>query len=386
MSPPVRARGSLDRVVTELRAAGCVYAEDEAGLLVSAATTLAELDVLVRRRVSGEPLEQILGWAELAGLRVAVEPGVFVPRRRSALLVQLAVDLGRSARTGAGRPTVVDLCCGSGAVGLAVAVALGTAELHAADLEPAAVRCARRNLAVVAGHIYEGDLYEPLPVGLRGTVDLLVVNAPYVPTAEIALMPAEARLHEPRVALDGGADGLDVQRRVTAGAAHWLAPGGHLLVETSRRQAPSTATLVAAGGLVPRVVRSEELDATVVVGTRDPRRSRRPAHAVADRDRERATATGPTDDGRPTTGRPPTADGQPASSRSVASSGTPSKKASSTWPNTASAGSARRKSVMHERSFCASTEPTTAPSELPSISARTPAQVSRRGPSTGCAR
>ena len=99
-------------------------------------------------------------------------------------------------------------------MGAALAAAWAGLELHAADIDPAAVRCARRNLAAAGGQVYEGDLYEPLPAALRGRVDVLVANVPYVPTEEIGLLPPEARLHEPRVALDGGADGLDVLRRV----------------------------------------------------------------------------------------------------------------------------------------------------------------------------
>jgi release factor glutamine methyltransferase len=99
-------------------------------------------------------------------------------------------------------------------------------------------------------------------------VGVLLANVPYVPTDEIELLPAEARLYEPRVALDGGADGLDVLRRVTAAAALWLAPGGHLLFETSERQEPEAVETVARDGLIPRVARSGELNATVVIGTR----------------------------------------------------------------------------------------------------------------------
>ncbi|MGH3470360.1 MAG: putative protein N(5)-glutamine methyltransferase, partial [Thermocrispum sp.] len=136
------------------------------------------------------------------------------------------------------------------------------------DVDPAAVRCARRNVDAAGGRVYEGDLYGPLPAVLRGRVDVLVANAPYVPTEAIALMPAEARLHEPPVALDGGGDGLDVVRRVSSGAPRWLAAGGHLLVETSARQAPLVVECFARNGLSPQVARSDELDATVVVGTR----------------------------------------------------------------------------------------------------------------------
>jgi release factor glutamine methyltransferase len=99
-------------------------------------------------------------------------------------------------------------------------------------------------------------------------VDVLVANAPYVPTEAVGLMPPEARLHEPRVALDGGADGLDVQRRVAEAAPGWLAPSGHLLIETSERQAAHTAAAIAAAGLTATVVHAAELDATVVIGRR----------------------------------------------------------------------------------------------------------------------
>ncbi|QTT75235.1 putative protein N(5)-glutamine methyltransferase [Streptomyces mobaraensis NBRC 13819 = DSM 40847] len=259
---------SLSSVVTRLRAAGCVFAEEEAELLRSAASSAADsaaaLDALVERRVSGVPLEHVVGWAEFAGLRVAVGPGVFVPRRRTEFLVERAVA---AARPGA---VVLDLCCGSGAVGAAVAAALGTVELHAADVEPAAVHYARRNLGPAA-RVYEGDLYAPLPAHLKGRVDVLVANAPYVPTGEIPLLPPEARDHEPLVTLDGGADGLDVQRRVAAEAVRWLAPGGLLLMETSERQAVRSMALFAASGLVPRLAVCDERNATVVTGTRPGR-------------------------------------------------------------------------------------------------------------------
>jgi release factor glutamine methyltransferase len=157
----------------------------------------------------------------------------------------------------------VDLCCGSGAVAAVLTDALPAAEVHAADVDAAAVACARRNLAPAAVH--QGDLFAALPDALRGRIDLLVANAPYVPTAAIALMPAEARDHEARIALDGGADGLDLHRRIAARAPGWLAPGGCLLIETSVEQADRTAALTAAAGLRPEIVRDDELDATAVV-------------------------------------------------------------------------------------------------------------------------
>jgi release factor glutamine methyltransferase len=206
--------------------------------------------------MAGEPLEHIVGWASFAGLRVAVDAGVFVPRRRSELLVAVA------AREPAA--VVVDLCCGSGALGAALADRWPHAEVWAADSDPAAVACARRNLP--AERVREGDLYAALPDDLRGRVDLLVANAPYVPHDGIATMPREARDHEHRVALDGGADGLDVQRRVVAEASAWLRPGGRLLVETGRAQADRTAGLFATAGLAATVETDDDLDGTAVLG------------------------------------------------------------------------------------------------------------------------
>lgn len=143
----------------------------------------------------------------------------------------------------------------------------GPVELHTADLDPVAVGCARRNVEPVGGRVHQGDLYAALPAGLRGRVDLLVANAPYVPSAAVALLPPEARNHEPRTALDGGPDGTALQRRVAVGAQHWLAPGGTLLVETSAGQASLTTVAVESGGLHAAVVRDDDRDATVVIGT-----------------------------------------------------------------------------------------------------------------------
>jgi release factor glutamine methyltransferase len=227
---------------------------------------------MVDRRASGLPLEQVIGWAEFCALRVAVEPGVFIPRRRSELLVRRAAALApRLTGATSRRTVVVDLCCGSGALGAALAAAVGPVELHASDIEPAAVRCARRNVVPFAGRVYQGDLFDPLPATLRGRVDVLLANAPYVPTEGIDLLPPEARDHEPRVALDGGADGLDVLRRVVGEAPRWLAPGGHVFVEASGGQTPPIAEVMSHAGLIPQVVSDSELNATIVVGTMPPR-------------------------------------------------------------------------------------------------------------------
>lgn len=252
-------------LVGRLRAAGCVLAEREAALLLTQTADPVELEAMVARRVEGLPLEHVLGWAEFAGLRLAVDPGVFVPRHRTELLARRAVALARSVP---GRPVVLDLCCGVGALAAVMGTALPTVELYAADADPAATRCARRNLAPFGAPVYEGDLFEPLPETLRGRVDVLVANVPYVPTAAIALMPVEARQYEARVALDGGGDGLDVLRRVVRQAPTWLAPEGALLVETSQGQAPAALEAVGHAGLTASVVTDDEdEDVVVVLGT-----------------------------------------------------------------------------------------------------------------------
>ncbi|MEU5651890.1 putative protein N(5)-glutamine methyltransferase [Streptomyces pseudogriseolus] len=264
-SPSSRpALPSRDALAATLRAAGCVFAEDEADMILAAADgDPCAVEAMAARRAAGLPLELVVGWAEFGGRRIVVEPGVFVPRRRTEFLVEQALALAPDAMV------VVDLCCGSGAVGAALAAALGGGvDLHAADIDPAAVRCARRNVESLGGHVHQGDLFDALPARLRGRVDILAANVPYVPSDEIALLPAEARDHEPRVALDGGTDGLDVLRRVAARAPAWLAPNGRLLIETSPHQTPGALTALTDAGLHAELAVCEDRPARVVIGTR----------------------------------------------------------------------------------------------------------------------
>lgn len=247
--------------VARLRAAGCVFAEDEARLLIDAAESIEALETMLAQRVAGTPIEYVVGYAEFCGLRIVVTDGVFVPRRRTEFLVRQAAAFVHPGSV------VVDLCCGTGAIGAALADSMSDIELHAAEIDGVAVTCARRNLEQFGASVHEGDLLSALPASLRGRVDVLVFNAPYVPTGEIEFLPPEARLHEAPVALDGGDDGTGIQRRVVAEAAAWLAPGGHLLTETSERQAAALVEAVSSSGLVGRIVRDDELDATVVIAS-----------------------------------------------------------------------------------------------------------------------
>lgn len=267
MTEPTTAQ--QNELVARLRAAGCVFAEDEASILLTEGYSVGELEHAVRRRESGEPLEHIVGWAEFCGLRVAVAPGVFVPRQRTRCLVERALSAVRatSAVPATGdRPVVLDLCCGSGAIGLAVHAAAPGIELHAADVDPVAVACARQNLAGVAVTVSVADLFDGVPTLLRGACDVIVANVPYVPTERLAFLPVDAREHEPPATLDGGVDGLELARRLAAGAAEWLAPGGTLLIEVEDSQRDAAMDVFRRAGLAASA--HDDEDATIVVGVR----------------------------------------------------------------------------------------------------------------------
>lgn len=244
-------------VIRRLAEAGCVYAEEEAALLVAEAATERELDRMTALRAGGRPLEHVLGWARFCGGRVRVTQGVFVPRRRTEFLVEATRRLAPDAEV------LVELCCGTGAVSLSLARDRPR-EMHVVDIDADAVRCAQANLAGSGARCYQGDLFVPLPGHLRGRVDVVVASPPYVPTAAVALLPAEARLHEPRAALDGGPDGLDVHRRIVGAARQWTSPTGQVLLETSAAQGEPLAAVWAAEGWSAAVHRSEEGDSTVV--------------------------------------------------------------------------------------------------------------------------
>jgi release factor glutamine methyltransferase len=229
---------SVSALVARLRAAGCVRAEDEAALLLAERWEAGELERRVRRREAGEPLEWILGWAEFGDVRLAIDPGVFVPRHRTVALAGAAV-----ARLAAAAPpgVLIDVCTGCGAIACVAARDCPGAIVVAADIDPAAVACAARNGRPYGVEVVRSDLLDDVPAGLRGLVDVLVANVPYVPDAELDRLPVDAREWEPRQALAGGPDGLSVLRRLVAQAGPWLRPGGVLLCELSPDQADQMA-------------------------------------------------------------------------------------------------------------------------------------------------
>ncbi|HVX17157.1 MAG TPA: HemK/PrmC family methyltransferase [Acidimicrobiales bacterium] len=212
-------------VAERLARAGSVRADEEAGALLAASGDGAALEDLVARRLRGEPLEWVVGWASFAGRRFALDPGVYVPRPQSEELARRAIG-ARSGRTG-GR--VVDIGTGSGALAATISAAVPSAVVIGTDLDPGAVACARRNGVVAV----RTDLAD----GLRsGSFDIVVSVAPYVPTDAIRFLPRDVQDFEPRLALDGGPDGLAVVRRVVAAAGQLLRPGGQLLVELGGEQ------------------------------------------------------------------------------------------------------------------------------------------------------
>lgn len=249
-------------IAARLHASGSVFAEDEARMLINEAEDNKQLASMIERRSSGEPLQQIVGWAMFAGKRVAIAPGVFVPRRRTELLF---LQAAKYAERG---DVVLDLCCGSGAIAMALATAKRNLELHCSDIDPAAIECAEKNLEGTGAVTYVGDMFEPLPVVLRGRINVLVANVPYVPTGQIDLMPPEARDYEARAALDGGEDGLDFQRKLAEEVPGWIKRDGCVMFETSESQAEQSLEICRAAELKPELVTDEELDAHVVVAWR----------------------------------------------------------------------------------------------------------------------
>ncbi|HEY5999241.1 MAG TPA: peptide chain release factor N(5)-glutamine methyltransferase, partial [bacterium] len=211
---------------------------------------------LLRERSGRAPLAYVTGEREFWSLRLAVDARVLVPRPETETLVEAAL-----ARVG-GAARIADLGTGSGAVAIALAVELPLARLWAVDRSAAALEVARGNAAThgVAGRIsfLAGDLCGPL-ASLAGTLDAVVSNPPYVPTAQIESLQPEVRDHEPRLALDGGPDGLAVIGRIVAQAPPLLRPGGLLLLEVGAGQAPAAAALLAGGGAFETIERLPDL-------------------------------------------------------------------------------------------------------------------------------
>lgn len=252
-------------VARRLSGAGIPAAAAEARWLVehvaaTGSTTTASrdrLEVLVRRRLAGEPLQLLLGRWPFRTVELTLEPGVFVPRPETEVVAGLAIDHARRL----GRPALAaEPCTGSGAIACALVAEVDGIEVVATDVEPQAVALARRNLAAVRdatgavtrrsrGEVHLGDLLDPLPLTTRGRLDLLVANPPYLPLADRDSMATEVVDHDPARALFGGPDGHEVVDRLVDLARHWLAPDGVLVVELDDRRGPDAAARARSAGL-----------------------------------------------------------------------------------------------------------------------------------------
>jgi release factor glutamine methyltransferase len=237
-------------VVSALAEGGCVAPDAEAEALLRASSEgVGPIEELIARRLRGEPLAWITGWARFCGIRIRVDPGVFVPRPHTETLARRAVSL---LPTGG---IAVDLCTGSGAVAAVLGSGRPRATVVATDVDPVAVACARRN---GVGALV-GDLDEPLPQSIQGRVDVMTAVVPYVPTGQLYLLPRDVLDNEPRRALDGGPRGTTVLVQVAEAAGRWLRPGGVVLLEIGGRQAGEMATTLTDAGLSAiRVHRDDE--------------------------------------------------------------------------------------------------------------------------------
>jgi release factor glutamine methyltransferase len=218
--------------------------------------SVAKYGTAVRRRVAREPLQQITGWQDFRGLRLRVTPDVLVPRPETELLVEWALEIfdtwtGLGGHVGAPQVPVVDVGTGSGCIACALAAARPSARVLAIELSPRAAAVARANVATTGVGdrvtVVVGDL---LGAVAAGQVPLIVANPPYLASAALAGLSPEVARHDPRAALDGGADGLTVIRRLITSAASRLLPGGALLLETSGgEQTARVAALLRDAGL-----------------------------------------------------------------------------------------------------------------------------------------
>ncbi|MBE0467650.1 MAG: peptide chain release factor N(5)-glutamine methyltransferase [Candidatus Desulforudis sp.] len=234
----------LDAAVILAAVLGCdrldLYREPERALT---ADELIRFERQVAARRAGQPVAYLAGHREFMGQDFDVAPGVLVPRPETELLVEEGLRVLAKIR----EPIVVDVGTGTGAVAVSLALMVPAARVLATDLSETALSLARKNAARhgVTVQFFQGDLLTPLPAAFTGKVDLVVANLPYIPTPELANLPREVR-SEPRLALDGGPDGLDPYRRLVPQALSLLRSGGHLLFEIAPGQGRAALDLVGA--------------------------------------------------------------------------------------------------------------------------------------------
>lgn len=250
---------ALDWTRTYLAEKGDEHPRRSAEWLLSAATGLSRIELYafhdrpltpeerallraaVKRRAEGEPLQYVTGEVAFRHIVVKVRPGVLIPRPETEILAGEVL----SAISGTVEPRVADICTGSGCIALAIAHEHPGAQVWATDISREAIDVAADNATRLMPDervtVHEGDLFTALPPGLIGTLDAIVSNPPYIPSADVPELPAEVAGFEPHLALDGGEDGLDVYRRILEDSVRWLKPHGVLAVELDERRVEDAA-------------------------------------------------------------------------------------------------------------------------------------------------
>jgi release factor glutamine methyltransferase len=234
-----------------LWAAGFVAAEEDANDLLAGAAGDGELlDALVGRRLTGEPIAWIIGHVSFCDVEIRVDPGVYVPRWQTEPLARRAIE--RLPPTGA----AIDLCTGSGAIAKTLRTAHPRARVVASDIDEQAVACATAN----GVEVYHGDLFAPLPLTLRGHVDVVIGVVPYVPTPALPLLQRDTFAFESSLSYDGGQDGTDILRRVLTQSPRFLRTGGAILLELGGEQADALGDDLTRLGYVDVTILLDEED------------------------------------------------------------------------------------------------------------------------------
>lgn len=250
-------KAALDWTTTYLAEKSDEHPRRSAEWLLSAATGLSRIELYafhdrpltteermllregVKRRAAGEPLQYVTGEVAFRHIVLKVRPGVLIPRPETEVLVDSVLPAIDDAIAERGTALVADICTGSGCIALSIASERPTATVVATDLSELALAVAAENVERLGlsdrVSVAQGDLFAALAPELRGSLDVVVSNPPYVPSADVSDLPAEVAGFEPHLALDGGLDGLDVYRRLLAEAREWLRPGGLLGVELDER-------------------------------------------------------------------------------------------------------------------------------------------------------
>jgi len=211
--------------------------DHEMARLESLAKPDTPLEGLVARRLDGEPLQYIEGSAAFGPLELLVDERVLIPRPETEGLFELATKMVRAPEV------IVDLCTGSGALGLALKNSFPAAAVFATDISSDAIEVANTNRYRTGHHVYfaEGSLFDPLPTSILGSVDLIVANPPYIAEVDFLDLPRDVQ-REPKVALVAGPTGLEIIQQIGASAATWLRPGGVVICEIGERQGVSATS------------------------------------------------------------------------------------------------------------------------------------------------